>query len=174
MKPVHALIVTLCLAGFAPGAAVATDAPPRPAPAPAVDRVVARSSFVVRASRFGLGKSYRVDVAAALSGLDGVLFVELDSPLRAALGVEALDVSVRLLDADDSEIEMLQARVQDGMRAFAISFRLPSSGAYRFQLQDDGLDAGPARVRIEPGGCVEMAIDAFIDTAVVTKQASVS
>ncbi|NJN64119.1 MAG: hypothetical protein HC882_04065 [Acidobacteria bacterium] len=158
MRRLYAAVRITLLALAWPVPAIA-DEVLRPIPAPAVERVAGRSDFQVRASRFGLSARYDVRVVASISGLDGALFVELERPLQTRLGVDALAITVRVLDEGDGEVGRLITNVADGTQAFSIPFHLPGSGRYRFLLDDDGLDAGPARVRIEPGGVVEMTVD---------------
>jgi len=146
------------LAGAAPrrcGMAEAPDTGP--------GRVAGATAFDIRASVLGFGSRRSVNVQARFADpLSGRLDVRFDRPLRAQMGIREVDFRVRIVDAATGElVGTLAASVGDGCQAFTLPFTLPGPGTYRFEMSNDDLDAGYARMRILPDGTAAMIVHAL-------------
>ncbi len=173
-RPAASIAVLLasctCLLAAAPERPVPAVPSPSPAtaslaasPAPLLlPRIAGATSFRIRASVLGFGSSRRVSVEARLGrALDGRLDVRFDRPLVGRMGIRRVDFHVRILDAATGAlVDTLDASVEEGATGFRLPFRLPRAGTYRFEIRNDDLEAGFARIRILPDVIATMRVEA--------------
>ncbi|HHN74285.1 MAG TPA: hypothetical protein ENK10_03570 [Acidobacteria bacterium] len=118
----------------------------------------ATTRFDVRASRLGLSARRSIDVTARLEGLRGRIDVRLDRPIRSILGIRQVELEVQIIDSRGSVISRLRGVVPAGQRSFSLPLVLAAPGRYTLRLEDSGLRAGKARVRVQPSGSASLDI----------------
>lgn len=66
---------------------------------------------------------------------------------------------IRLFDAGGIQLNQLELHVEAGERSLDFSIPLPGPGRYTVALRETDVAAGPASIRIQPGGRAILEID---------------
>jgi len=118
----------------------------------------ASTRFDIRASRLGFSARRSIDVTARLEGLSGRIDVRLDRPIRSILGIRQVELEVQVLDGRGIVVSRLQGIVEPGETSFSMPLVLDTPGRYTLLLDDSGLRAGKARLRVQPAGRASLDI----------------
>lgn len=138
----------------------------RPLPAPAAPIVLPASAspvaeFSVRASRLGFSVTRDVTVRARLLGLSGQLDVQLDREIKPMFGISEVHLTMQVVDSDGHRVDAIVTSIPARTESFSVPIELPRPGCYELVLLEEDLEAGSARMRIEPAGEVRLPLEAL-------------
>ena len=160
------LVASLLASQASSGLAAAATATTAPASTNHTFRGTCR--FSVSARRFLFSSRRRVEASVEVRNLAGSARFDLDRPFHAHHGVHHLVFEVRVEDEHGTVVDRISSTVRDGMQSMSMPLRFPAAGVYQLILDEQSIDAGPARVALRPRDRIVMQVVAGTPSTVAS------